>query len=409
MTCPDRAFSPDPEPVEGEWLSGMAVDGPATFSPLAREDKEVNTRGLYIHIPFCTRKCLYCDFYSLPGRMTERKAYVDAVLAESKAYAGMSFRTIYFGGGTPSLLGGNLLTKFFSGLTKTFELSHLEEVTVEVNPDSASYEFMKAAADNGINRISVGVQSLNDYELKAAGRIHNASQSLETLEMVQQLGFKSLSADIIAGLPGQSSPSLRRTVESLLDLGVDHISLYCLSLEHGTPMAENPPRNLPSGDEQAEHYETAAGCLRQKGFVHYEISNFARQGHECRHNLNYWRGGEYLGLGPAAASHLRGRRFWNRADLNAYLKDPAGQIEGSEQLIAKEKAAEEAILRLRLLNEGIDTPELALKFGRDNIKDLVNRLHELAKSDKLTADGSRYRLPSSRILTSNPIFAEVLV
>lgn len=365
--------------------------------------------GLYIHIPFCVRKCAYCDFYSVPLRSGIIDSYVDAVLAECRAYGGMSFRTLYLGGGTPSILGADNLKRLVDGLRETFDLSRVdEEATIETNPESATEDFLAAALLSGFNRISVGVQSLDNGELQSVGRIHNAEQAIAAIELARRIGFLNISADLIAGLPGQTWDSLHKSIDKLISLGIAHLSLYCLSLEKGTPLAQNPPANLPSDDEQAELFESARSLLIGSGFIHYEISNFAAAGRECLHNLNYWRGGEYLGLGPAAASHLGGKRFKNRADLKSYLENPTGIVEEIEELNPEEKAAEEAMLRLRLLEEGIDIDEFTRRHGRENIRRLLARLDRLSREGSLFFDGAKYRLEPSLVMTSNPILARVL-
>ena len=320
----------------------------------------------------------------------------------------MLFRTLYLGGGTPSLLGAKNLRKLIYGLRQSLALSELVEATIEVNPESATVELLETAREIGIDRVSVGVQSLSDYELERVGRIHRAAQAIEALRRARNFGFKSVSADLIVGLPGQSWEVLRTGLETLTGLGIPHLSLYCLSVEEGTPLAASPPDDLPSDDVQADLFDQASLFLEKRGFIHYEISNFALTGHECLHNLNYWQGGEYLGLGPAAASHLHGKRFNNRPDFHAYLRNPAGLIENVEELSIQEKAAEEAMLRLRLLSEGLNTGELARRFGYENVEELVGRLSEMARDGLLICDGSSYRLMPSRVLTSNPIFAGVL-
>lgn len=364
--------------------------------------------GLYVHIPFCVRKCAYCDFYSVPLRLGNIESYVDAVLAESKVYGSMSFDTMYLGGGTPSILGADNVTRLVDNLRNSFDLSHVEEATIEANPESATEETIKAALEAGFNRISIGVQSLSDEELKAVGRIHNAEQAVAAIDLAKRVGFRNVSVDLIAGLPGQTWDSLHNSIDRLISLGIAHLSLYCLSLEHNTPLAQNPPRNLPSDDMQADLYEQARAHLKDKGFVHYEISNFALFGRECLHNLNYWRGGEYLGLGPSAASHLGGRRFKNRADLGAYLENPPGTIEEIEELAPDEKAAEEAMIRLRLLEEGLDVAEFTARHGQDDVRRLLTRLDRLSREGSLLFDGSRYRMKPSLALVSNPILARVL-
>ena len=414
-------------------------------------------RGLYVHVPFCVSKCDYCDFYSLANRLDLVPPYVDAVLTEARTHAGLSFETLYLGGGTPSLLGAASLRRLVEGLKRVFDLSPIVEATIEVNPESASEDLLRSAMDLGFSRVSVGVQSLSDYELQSVGRVHAAAQAVEAVSRAVGMGFKDVSADVIVGLPGQTlngapvnpgclkrvqgqvpaeglgvspnsqiSPqdwgprglkegsargslsSLRRTLEGSIGLGVNHLSVYCLSLEHGTPLAVNPPDDLPSEDEQADLFEEARALLEGHGFTHYEISNFCLPGRECRHNLNYWRGGEYLGLGSAAASHLGGRRWKNRTDLPAYLRSPSGVVDEVEELGLKEKAAEEAMLRLRLLVEGLAADEMVRRFGEDGTQELFSRLNGLVSQGLLSYDGERYRLARSQVLVSNPIFSRVL-
>jgi oxygen-independent coproporphyrinogen III oxidase len=365
-------------------------------------------KGLYIHVPFCVHKCSYCDFYSLAGRGELKADFVQAILEEAKPYPGESFQTLYLGGGTPSLLGPDLLLKLIKGLREQFDLSGLKEATMEVNPDSATADLLDCARSLGFTRISIGVQSFNDAELTSVGRVHNADQAKLAIKKVQTLGFPEISVDLIAGLPGQTWTSLEYSLRQVTDSGIDHVSLYCLAVEEGTPLAKNIPADLPSEDVQVELFDRARVYLEGRGFTHYEISNFATSGHECQHNLIYWRGGEYLGLGPAAASHQNGKRFRNKADLGAYIKNPTGQIENIEELNITEKAGEEAMLRLRMLNEGLDILELDKKYGIDKMGGIKSKLDKLADDGALIRTGTRYRLVPSRVMTSNPIFAEVL-
>ena len=364
--------------------------------------------GLYVHIPFCVKKCDYCDFYSVPDRLNLFPVYVDAVAAEAKQYSDISFETLYVGGGTPSLLGADGIRRLTASLKKTLDLSEVVEATTEANPESAKSDFFSAAKNAGINRVSIGIQSLSDAELRSVGRIHTAKQAVEALSKARRAGFPEISCDIIVGLPEQDFRSLATTLETVVGAGVAHVSMYCLSLEDGTPLAANPPGNLPSEDMQAELFERARDLLLKAGFVHYEVSNFALPGHECRHNLNYWRGGEYAGLGAGAASHIRGQRFKNRGNLDAYIKDPLGQVVEVEELNPKEKAGEEAILRLRLLKEGLDINELSHRYEYTNIVGLRRRLESLASEGLLICDGSVFRIPSERALISNPILARVI-
>ena len=364
-------------------------------------------RGLYIHIPFCKRKCYYCDFYSVVGKTELMYLFVAAVFNEAQIYAGARIDTLYLGGGTPSLLGSSNLLTLMDGLKQAFDLSHLCESTIEINPDTATSGLFEAARQCGFNRVSIGVQSLSDSELHRSGRVHDSIQALTALQQASETGFTNISVDIIIGLPGQSWYSLKKTLEILLETGITHLSAYCLSVEEGTPLAASRLVDLPDDDMQAVLYEKVMRYLKKSGLIHYEISNFCQPGMPCLHNLNYWRGGEYIGLGPAAASHINGHRFTNAADLSGYLIDPAGIKCGDEYLEPPAKLGEEAMLRLRLLQEGLDLADVQGRFdvGIDN---LVQRLNNLVHKQSLVKQGSRYYLPSSRVLTSNSILAGVL-
>ena len=279
---------------------------------------------------------------------------------------------------------------------------------MEANPESVSPELMETALETGINRLSIGVQSLSDVELAGVGRIHTAAQAMLAIDQAMRSGFENISADLILGLPGQDWQSLKVNLETLTGKGLPHLSVYCLSVEPGTPLATYLPMELASDDEQADLYQGTVELLNRRGLEHYEISNFAVPGKECQHNLNYWRGGEYIGLGPAGASHIEGRRFSNKADLDAYIQNPTGQIEEVEVLSQPNKAAEEAILRLRLLKEGLDTSELADRYGDENVIGLVSRLNALVREGSLLRNGAVYRLRPERVLTSNAVLARVL-
>jgi oxygen-independent coproporphyrinogen-3 oxidase len=365
-------------------------------------------RGLYIHIPFCVSKCFYCDFYSVVVKPELLNVYLDALLLEADSYRGMSFSTLYIGGGTPGILGAEKLEQLVCGLRRRFALNDLREATIEVNPESAGIDLLEAACRLGIGRISIGVQSLDDRELKKSGRAHNRRQALEAVDAAFSSGFRNVSVDIMVGMPGQTAQNLGETVNILIDAGVNHISAYCLSVEEGTAFHLYPPADLPGEDEQAGLFEYASDILQRRGFVHYEISNFALPGSECLHNLNYWRGGEYLGLGPAAASHIDGKRFRKAACLERYLADPLSGREEEECLKGVRKADEEAMLRLRLIQEGLDMQEMTGKYGHDAVRGLEERLSELAGRQSLVREGDVFRLQPAHVLVSNGIFAEVI-
>jgi putative oxygen-independent coproporphyrinogen III oxidase len=365
-------------------------------------------RGLYVHIPFCVHKCSYCDFYSLPDRLDSLNAYLEALLVEAAQYRKQRFETLFIGGGTPSLLGPAGLRKLMTGLSGIFSFSKLFEATIEANPESVTRDFLQAALESRINRISIGVQSLSDIELQSVGRVHSAAQAIHAIEMAQKAGFENVSGDVILGLPGQNWQSLMTTLETLTGMNLTHISMYCLAVEPHTPLAANLPADLPSDDSQADLYAQAVTLMEKRGFIHYEISNFALPGYECRHNLNYWQAGEYIGLGPAAASYHKGYRFKNKPDLAAYLTGPTGQKYELEKLSRAEKAAEEAILRLRLLQEGLDLSSLIQKYGDTNVISLAARLNQLSMKGHLRRDGCLYRLKPQDALVSNSILSELM-
>lgn len=365
-------------------------------------------RGLYIHIPFCVSKCLYCDFYSIiaaPGLVDK---YVDALLAEADSYTGDSFATLYIGGGTPSLLGPARLEKLVNGLSRRFDLEHLQEATIEANPESAGGDFLQAAHRLGIRRVSIGVQSLNAEELRKAGRAHGRQQALDAIQAASRSGFQDISVDVMIGLPGQTAQSLADTLGTLIGAGINHVSAYCLSVEEGTAFYTSPPPDLPGEDDQGGLFQSAVDILGAHGFAHYEISNFALPGSECLHNLNYWRGGAYIGLGPAAASHTGGMRFKNAPCLERYLNAPLSTREEEERLDDGRKAGEEAMLRLRLIEEGLDLGEMAGKYDQGAVESLKVRLDGLVSRQMLVADGHIFRLPPARIFTSNSVFVDVI-
>jgi oxygen-independent coproporphyrinogen-3 oxidase len=364
--------------------------------------------GLYVHIPFCISKCLYCDFYSLTDVPALMDRYIDALLSEADSYRGSSFATLYIGGGTPSLLGCARLEKLVNGLSRRFDLEDLQEATIEVNPDSAGGDFLATAYGLGIRRVSIGAQSLNGDELKKSGRVHDRRQVLDAIDAALASGFQNISADVMIGLPGQTAQSIDNTLDILIGAGINHISAYCLSIEEGTAFFRSPPPDLPGEDDQACLFESAIAMLEMHGFVHYEISNFAMPGLKCQHNLNYWKGGEYYGLGPAAASHTAGTRFRNAACLERYLDGPVSIREEEERLDEGRKVGEEAMLRLRLVEEGLDIKEMAGKYGHDYINNLEARLDELVSRQMLVRDGDIFRLPRDRVLTSNSVFIDVI-
>ncbi|MCK5744085.1 MAG: radical SAM family heme chaperone HemW [Caldisericia bacterium] len=363
--------------------------------------------GLYVHIPFCKRKCDYCDFYSEINSEHLIKNYIDAVLIEAERYKNSQIDTLYIGEGTPSLLGKNIFD-LVSGLRKRFNFE-LKEATIEVNPDSASAEFLESAINSGVDRISIGVQSLSNEELKSVGRLHDSSQALSTINLASKIGFKRISADVMIGLPGQNWESLLATISKLTELNIGQISVYCLSIEHGTPLSKNIPINLPTNDNQAELFYKTKQFLEGVGFVHVEISNFSKPGQEPLHNMNCWKGQDYIGLGAGASSYVDGVRFKNKNNLNKYIKQPTKQKIIEETLSEKERASDEAMLRFRMLAKGLNLDEMKKRYNPEIIETIHNRVINLLDEGLIVQKGNSYIIPPDGILTSNQVFERMLL
>ena len=300
--------------------------------------------GVYIHIPFCKSKCDYCDFYSLAGREDQMDRYQKALLshlAETAPMAQVPVDTIYFGGGTPSRYGEKRLKEILTALKKQLPVDKDAEITLEANPDSVDLRSLRRLRRAGFNRISLGMQSADPAELEAVHRPHTVQQTDQAVTMAKKAGFKNLSLDLIYGLPGQTEESWRATVEHALSLIPQHLSCYGLKVEEGTPLAQRVEEGevLPDDDAQADRYLWTVGRLARAGFAQYEISNFAKPGHESRHNLRYWLTRPYIGFGPGAHSDFGGRRYSFVRDLDAYIKGvlEGGNILDSEELIPRQE------------------------------------------------------------------------
>ncbi|MBO4886320.1 MAG: radical SAM family heme chaperone HemW [Clostridia bacterium] len=313
--------------------------------------------ALYIHIPFCARKCAYCDFTSFPGKTHLIPAYLDQLEAEMRASAGrwgeLAADTVFLGGGTPSLLTGGQMKRLMDGVRRWFTVAADAEITSEANPGTIDAAKLIAFREAGINRLSLGVQSFDDGLLRVLGRIHTAREAEDAVRTAADAGFTNLSVDLMYALPGQTMDQWLSTVETAMALPVRHISCYSLIVEEGTPMkamAEASPACLPDEETAVVMQHEAARLLRARGFSRYEISNYALPGFESRHNLVYWRRGDYLGLGCAAHSLMDGERFSNTASLDEYL---AGvRAYESEKLTARDVYEETVMLGLRT-REGV--------------------------------------------------------
>ena len=327
---------------------------------------------LYFHIPFCVRKCFYCDFLSAPADEETKKAYMEAlqreVLARAPEYEGRAVTSLFFGGGTPSAVEAGKLAGLLQTVKEHFGISKDAEITVEVNPGTVDRRKLDIYRKAGINRLSIGLQSADDRELETVGRIHTWRQFQDAWQAAAEAGFTNINVDVMSALPGQTCKSYLHTLESVLALepAPVHISAYSLIPEEGTPLVEQISQGrltLPDEDTDRDMYRATKRILEQAGYRRYEISNYARPGYECRHNSGYWRRRDYLGFGVGAASLINNIRFKNGSDLKTYLQNPADCREEVQSLSPGERMEEFLFLGLRM-TDGVSAEEFASCFGR---------------------------------------------
>lgn len=363
--------------------------------------------GLYLHIPFCVKKCAYCDFYSITD--ASRKAdYVSALVRDLRVYgercADYTADTVYIGGGTPTCLGAELLGAVLQAVRECFALADNAEITVECNPESTDRAVLEAMRAYGVNRLSFGVQAAHDAELKRIGRIHDFAQAKRAVELARACGFSNISLDLMYGLPNQTQAQFLDSVEQCLTLAPQHLSCYGLKLEPATPMGRENPI-LPDDDEQADTYLALCAKLRENGFEHYEISNFARPGFRSRHNFKYWDLSEYLGLGPGAHSFLNGCRFSFARDISTYISGTS--IPHAEEEVADfQRQGEYLMVRLRT-SDGADMLDLTERYGIDTAP--YEQVFRTLEKHGLTAhEGTRWHLTEQGFLVSNSIINAVV-
>jgi len=384
----------------------MAIIGRKAKTPL----------GIYIHVPFCRSKCMYCDFYSLTAKDDKlMDGFLDAVcthIRETGPLApGYSVDTVYFGGGTPSFFGAEGMGTILATIRRSFDVRSDAEITFEANPDSVSPRLLRRLRSEGFNRVSLGIQCDDDRILEKLGRPHTYEQAVNAVKRIRRAGFKNLSLDLIYGLPGQSREDWANTLQNVLSLKPEHISCYGLKVEEGTPLYEcQELMRLPDDDAQADMYMTAAEILRSRGYRQYEISNFSKRGYESHHNLKYWTGGEYLGFGPDASSDFAGKRFAMVRDLRGYIDGvlSGGQvIDQMQEVPPRERAGEYLMMRLRttmgILSEEYEKRYL-LPFGPlDEYMEECRR-----RGHALRLDGG-WRLTPEGFLLSNSIILDLLL
>ncbi len=371
--------------------------------------------GIYIHIPYCKSKCTYCDFYSTP-QVATMEQYVHSLLCEAnlrqEEVAHSPITTLYMGGGTPSVLPVELITELVNGLHELFDLSRLEEFTIEVNPDDVSSKYITALRELGINRVSMGVQSFNDNELRAINRRHTSKQAIEAVQTIQDAGIDNVSIDLIYGLPGQSLDSWKNNVEQAISLNVRHISAYCLSYERGTRlwvMREQGKVQEASDELCVAMHTTLVSKLRQAGFEHYEISNFAKPGYRSRHNSSYWNFTPYLGLGAAAHSFDGINRRFNPSSIKQYIKALSENrtVFTMEELEWWEHHDEEVMVRLRT-SDGLDTTVIAKHYGSNASDTLLRKAQPFINQGLLNLNGTTLTLTPQGVMMSDHIIRTLM-
>lgn len=377
--------------------------------------------GLYVHIPFCIKKCNYCDFLSAPADDTTKKRYVDALCKEIAGYKKLTkeyqVATVYFGGGTPSILPVSLIEQILSVIQKSFNITmETAEITLEVNPGTVTADKLKQYRELGINRLSIGVQSAKEKELALLGRIHSFEDAKNTVQWARKAGFNNISLDLISALPGQSLTDYKENVEAVLSLNPEHISSYSLIVEEGTAFyeqyAEGAPRERELPDEETDRamYAYTKERLAQAGYERYEISNYAKPGFESRHNSSYWTGTEYLGAGLGASSLFTNARYHNETDLLTYMEEiEAGRDvrREIERLVESEQMEEFMILGLRRMC-GVSREEFRKRFGRPLETVYGSALQKLKKQELITMEGDRVALTETGIDVSNQVFVEFI-
>ena len=374
--------------------------------------------GLYIHIPFCNSKCPYCSFFSIVAENEFiKRRYLDALKTEMEIYSQKFpetvIQSIYLGGGTPTTLSGRLIAEILENCHKYFKIDKDIEITIESNP--ATFDVKKAGMifQAGVNRLSIGAQSFSNKLLKNIGRIHNKKEIMNSFHIARAIGFKNINIDLMFGLPGQTIRQFNKTLEEIVQLHPEHISLYGLSIEQGTPfekLSEKGIIKIPSDDISYTMYQKAIDFFNNYGYKQYEISNFALPGKVCFHNKIYWKNQPYLGLGASSTSYIQNNRFKNFSDLNQYiylLKHHILPIESKETLPLKEEMAETVILHLRMM-EGLAKSDFITRFNVPIESVFAEQLKRLKKQGLLDDNKSHYFLTRKGVSLSNIVFRDFL-
>jgi oxygen-independent coproporphyrinogen-3 oxidase len=392
---------------------GGRAAGPA-LGPLAETQPHASSLGFYLHVPFCVARCHYCSFNTAPLDHAALVRYLDALAREIDLLGGapwapaLHLATLFFGGGTPSLLTPDQLATILDRLRARFSVAGDAEVTVECNPESAERGTLGAYQQAGVNRISLGVQSLDDGVLERLGRLHSAHAARQAFDAARAVGFTNVSVDLMYGLPGLDVAGWTRTVESILDWGPDHLSAYGLTLDAGSRWGADGVSGLPPEDSVIDQYWVLARAAEARGYEHYEISNYARPGFRARHNLLYWRAAEYLASGPGGCGFVGDVRYSNAKPVARYcaaLEEGRLPIEGFERLTPRQRLAERLVLGLRTA-DGVPASWLADRVGTDVA--LARRREGWRASALLEETPERIRLTERGFLLSDAIFTDLV-
>lgn len=376
---------------------------------------------LYVHIPYCNGKCIYCDFYSAGKRIAQWEVYKDCLLEELKQRKDEFRRipeTIYFGGGTPSLLPDNIFISLVDEINTILNKSkEWSEFTIEVNPEDITELKCEAWKNAGVNRVSMGVQSLIDSELKKIGRKHDSKTAIQAIKILKNY-FENISVDIMFGLPGQTLNSLRQSVETLISFRPTHFSAYALMLEEGTALTHLASKgiiSLPGEEETLEMWKLLSGVLKENGFRRYEISNYAVAGYESKHNSGYWQGKAYMGLGPSAHSYDGNNiRKWNNADIKNYIRHYSGDSSfifekiGDEETLSKEELLEEMIMTRLRTAKGLNLNEFKEKLGEIRLDKLLKKANTQISLGFLQRNQDHLSLLETGFYTSDTVFLELI-
>lgn len=364
--------------------------------------------GIYVHIPFCKQKCNYCDFISYANKNELVEKYTEALKQEIKEKADKEYQisTIYIGGGTPSYIESKHIIEILETIKQNYNICENAEITIEVNPGTANKEKLENYAKMGVNRISIGLQTCNNNLLKMIGRIHNYEEFLDTYKIIKEVGIKNINVDLMIGLPNQTLEDVKDSLGKIISLSPQHISVYSLIVEEGTVIErkiENGELKLPDEKLERKEYWQVKKTLEKNGYIHYEISNFAKDGYESKHNMNCWEQKEYLGFGVAAHSYMNGKRFSNVETIEEYLQKGEHIIHEIQNIDEQKK--EYMLLGLRKI-DGVKISNFKNKFGTNPIMDFKNELNKLVKEKLIEVDLNEIKLTKQGMDLANIVWEE---